>query len=104
MAIGEGQPGHAWWESSSKVNAPQSSGVHAIYGAVWIYIGESNDLQHRLLEIWNGDNARIMRAIPTAFAFEVCNLTERVRRQATLIARFQPLCNQLTAMASPSQK
>jgi excinuclease UvrABC nuclease subunit len=104
MAIGAGQPGHAWSESSIKANAPQSSGVYAIYSAVWIYIGESNDIQRKLLEHWSGDNACITRAIPTAFAFEVCNLTERVRRQAALIVRFGPLCNQLTAKASPSQK
>jgi excinuclease UvrABC nuclease subunit len=99
MAIGEGRSGHAWSDSSIKANAPQSSGVYAIYSAVWIYIGESNDIQSRLLEHWNGDNACITLAIPTAFAFEVCNLSERVRRQATLIGRFGPLCNQLTATA-----
>ena|SRR5215469_2176078 len=104
MAIAAGQPGHAWSESSIKANAPQSSGVYAIYGAVWIYIGESNDIQRRLLEHWNGDNVCIRRAIPSAFMFEVCNPAERVQRHAALIARFGPLCNQLTATASPSQK
>ena len=94
MAIGDGQSGHAWSESSIKANAPRTSGVYSIYSAVWIYIGESNDIQRNLLEIWKGGNACIRRAIPTTFAFEVCNLSERVRRQAALIARFQPLCNQ----------
>jgi len=93
MAIGEGESGHAWSESSIKANAPPSSGVYALYGAVWIYIGESNDIQRNLLEHWKGNNAWITRAIPTTFAFEVCNLSERVRRQAALVARFQPLCN-----------
>jgi hypothetical protein len=55
---------------------------------------ESNDIHRRLLEHWNGDNT-----VPTAFAFEVCNLNERLRRQATLIGRFRPLCNQLAATA-----
>jgi hypothetical protein len=82
MAIGEGQSGHAWSESSIKANAPTSSGVYTIYSALWIYIGESNDIQRKLLEHWDGDNACITRAIPTAFVFEVCNLTERLRRQA----------------------
>jgi hypothetical protein len=94
MPIGEGQSGYAWSESSIQANAPPSSGVYGIYSAVWIYIGESNNIQRRLLEIWKGDNACIRRAIPTTFAFEVCNLSERLRRQAALIARFQPLCNQ----------
>src|SRR5215472_8593609 len=81
MAIGGGVPGHAWSGSSIKANAPESSGVYAIYSAVWIYIGESNDIQHRLLEHWNGDNACIMRADASGFMFEVCDPAERVRRQ-----------------------
>jgi hypothetical protein len=94
MSIGVGLPGHAWSESSIKANAPQSSGVYALYGVVWIYIGESNDIQSRLLEHWNGDNACIIRANPTGFVFEICGLAERPGRQAELVARFRPLCNQ----------
>jgi excinuclease UvrABC nuclease subunit len=97
MAIGENQTGHAWSESSINANAPQSSGVYAIYGAVWIYIGESNDIQRNLLQHCDGDNACITHAVPSAFAFEVCNPAERVRRQAALVALFRPLCNQATA-------
>jgi len=69
MGIAAGQRRHTWSESSIKPNAPQSSGVYAIHSAVWIYIGESNDIQRKLLEHWDGDNACITRAIPTAFAF-----------------------------------
>ena len=94
MAIGAGVPGHAWSESSIKANAPQSSGVYALYSAVWIYIGESNDIQSRLLEHWNGDDACITRADPTGFMFEACGLAERPGRQAALVAQFRPLCNQ----------
>jgi hypothetical protein len=94
MAISEGEPGHAWSESSIKANAPQSSGVYAIFSAVWIYIGESNDIQSRLLEHWNGDNACIARGNPTGFVFEVCGLAERLGRQADPVAQFRPLCNQ----------
>jgi hypothetical protein len=36
-------------------NALQSSGVYAIYGAVWIYIEESNDIQRKLIQHWDGD-------------------------------------------------
>jgi hypothetical protein len=94
MAIVAGQPGQAGQNPLSKQNAPQSSGIYAIYSARWIYIGDSNDIQRKLLGHWNGDNACncITRAVPTAFAFEVCNLAERVQRQAAL---FGPICNQL---------
>ena len=104
MAIDADQQSHAWSESSIKANAPPSSGVYAICSAVWIYIGESEDIQRRLLDILNGADACISHAVPTVFAFEVYNLTERVPRQATLIARFRPFCNQITATASPSEK
>jgi hypothetical protein len=99
MAIAEGVRGNDWSESSIKANAPQSSGVYAIYRAGWIYIGESDDIQRTLLEHWNGDNACITTADPIGFVFEVCHQDERVRRQAALIARFRPRCNQLTATA-----
>ena len=103
MTIGGDQPGHAWSESSIKANAPESSGVYAIYSAVWIYIGESNDIQHRLLEHWNGDNACITRADPSGFVFEICDQVERARRQAALVAQFRPLCNQRSEfMPTPS--
>src|SRR5215471_2442459 len=103
MAIGVGQSGHAWSESSIKANAPESSGVYAIYSAVWIYIGASNDIQHRLLEHWNGDNACITRAHPSGFVFEICDQGERVGRQAYLVAQFRPLCNQRSElMPTPS--
>jgi hypothetical protein len=42
MAIAEGVQGNDWSESSIKQNAPQSSGVYAIYYRAWVYIGESN--------------------------------------------------------------
>src|SRR5215472_6199631 len=95
MAIAEGFLGNDWSESSIKANAPQSSGVYAIYNRAWIYIGESNDIQRALLEHWNGDIACITTADPTGFVFEVCHQDKRMRRQAALIARLRPRCNQL---------
>ena len=98
MAIAAGVPGHAWSESSIKANAPQASGVYAVYNRTWIYIGESNDIQHRLLEHWGGDSACITRAVPDGFVFEVSSQEERVRRQQALIARFRPRCNHLPGL------
>ena len=99
MAIAEGFPGNDWSESLIKQKAPQASGVYAIYNRAWIYVGESNNIQTTLLEHWNGDNACITTAVPTGFMFEVCHQDEQVRRQAALITRFRPRCNQLTATA-----
>ena len=104
MAIAEGLQGNAWSESSIKENAPQSSGVYAIYNRAWIYVGESNDIQYKLLGHWSGDNACITSAIPTGFVFEICNQNERLRRQVALINRFLPRCNQRMATAGLSEK
>jgi hypothetical protein len=78
MATAEGFLGNDWGESSIKANAPQSSGVNVIHNAGWIYIGESDDMRRTLLDHWKRNNAYITTAHPTAFAFEVCNLAERV--------------------------
>jgi hypothetical protein len=94
MAIAEGVPGHDWVEASIRGNTLASSGVYAIYNRAWVYIGESNDIQHSLLEHWGGDNACIASAVPTGFVFELCDLAERQRRCVTLIGRFRPRCNQ----------
>jgi hypothetical protein len=99
MAIAEGVPGNAWSVSSIKENAPKSSGIYGIYNRAWIYIGESNDIQHSLLEHWNGDNTCITSSVPTGFVFELRDRAERERRRVALIARFRPRCNQLTVTA-----
>ena len=88
MAIAEGVPGNAWSVSSIKENAPKSSGIYGIYNRAWIYIGESNDIQHSLLEHWSGDNTCITSAVPTGFVFERCDRAERERRRVTLIPDF----------------
>ncbi len=96
MPIGSGQTGYAWTESSIITNAPAASGVYAIYNTGWIYVGESGDLQRRLLQHFNGDNACITRSVPTGFSFELCNEAERMVRQAVLIAQLRPSCNELS--------
>ena len=95
MPIGPGQQGHSWTENSIRTNAPQASGVYAIYNTGWIYVGESNDLQRRLLEHFGGDNLCITRAVPTGFVYELCDAAARMRRQAALIAELRPSCNVL---------
>ncbi len=94
MAIEAGGSGFTWTEAAIKANAPNLSGVYAIYNDRWLYIGESNDLKRRLLEHFNGDNLRITRANPTGFTFELCDQFVRMRRQAQLIAQLVPVCNQ----------
>ena len=37
------------------LKAPESSGVYGLYSALWIYIGESDNIRARLLEHLAGD-------------------------------------------------
>ena len=94
--IGQNYPWFAWSADSIRANAPALSGVYAIFNAQeWIYVGESNDIQRRLLEHFNGDNICITTHRPTGFQFELCDAPVRMRRQAELIAQLHPTCNQL---------
>ena len=65
---------------------PKQSGVYALYSRdKYIYIGEGQDIQARLLAHLEGDNARITRMQPTAFQVEAVSAEERVARQDALI-------------------
>ena len=74
-------------------NAPRSAGVYGLYNALWIYIGEGENIQARLLEhladenneSWNGHYR------PSGFAFEIVPGTDRCLRQQELLNELQPL-------------
>ncbi len=94
--IGPNQPGFNFNDVSIRANAPALSGVYALYRAdAWVYIGESQNIQNRLLEHLNGvgDNLIILAARPTGFCFELHSALTRVARQDALIAQFHPLAN-----------
>jgi excinuclease UvrABC nuclease subunit len=96
MPIGQNFPWFPWTYASIVANAPHSSGVYAIFNAQrWIYVGESNDIQARLLQHFNGDNACITQNAPTGFQFEVVVAAQRVARQNQLIGALNPACNQM---------
>ena len=78
------------------MQAPARSGVYALYTSQqWIYVGESNDIQRRLLEHLRGDNPCITRSRPTSFSYELCDENQRVARQNQLIVELRPTCNQM---------
>ncbi len=79
---------------SVATHVPNASGVYALWSQdCWIYVGESIDLQHRLLAHLSDDNARIAREHPTTFGFELIeDPVERVARQAALIRDLMPIC------------
>ena len=96
MPIGSNEGWFTWDRSTILTYAPNSSGVYAIFnGQSWIYVGESGDVQARLLQHWNIDIRCINQNVSTGFQFElVAGQAARVARQNQWIAALRPLCNQ----------
>jgi hypothetical protein len=96
--IGFGLNGHQFDRTSILADAPSKSGVYAIYnGAQFIYVGEGQDIQARLMSHLT-ENACIARKQPTGFQFELSTANLRVARQDALIAELGTMapvgCNQ----------
>jgi hypothetical protein len=66
----ENQP-YPWSRDSVVENAPRRSGVYGLYSALWIYIGEADDLRERFMEHFNGDGPCTRGYVPTYFVFEL---------------------------------
>ena len=95
MAIGSGQNGFVFTQQSITHNVPPSSGVYALYNdRLWVYIGESNDIQCRLLEHLQNPEMCVRAVAPKALLFELLPEAQRVARQNVLIAQLGPVCNQ----------
>ena len=84
-----------WNRSAILLQVPSAPGIYVIWrDAVAIYVGETQDLQSRLLEHFKGSNPRITEQQPTTFGFELSHGAARLPRQESLIAELRPLCNQ----------
>lgn len=84
---------HPWSYASVVSNVPHLSGVYAIWNhSQCIYVGETQDLQRRLLAHLQGDNPCIAKSQPTAFNFEAVPAGLRGTRQSALIFQLRPVC------------
>ncbi len=83
-------------ENAILTNAPNNSGVYAIWGTQGsngtVYIGESNDVQRRLLEHRRATGTCIAGYAPTTCGVELVPSNQRMRRQNELIAELHPYC------------
>ena len=77
---------------SIMLEAPESSGVYGLYNAVWIYIGEGDNIRSGLLTHFAGDHPCINRHKPSGFAFELVPPEDRFRRREELVNELQPTC------------
>jgi excinuclease UvrABC nuclease subunit len=94
MSIEDGDVMFPFTRESAYDNAPHESGVYVIYNEKsCLYVGESHDLQLRLLEHLADTNGCVMRHMPFNFAFELADAGARVARRNHLVSRFRPICN-----------
>jgi hypothetical protein len=78
-------------------NTPSTSGVYVLgTGWTWVYIGESNDMLRRLLELFESPTPCIAKHGGLVFGYELVP-TEgpRLARQDQLIRELLPACNPL---------
>ena len=78
-------------------NTPSTSGVYVLgTGWTWVYIGESNDMLRRLLELFESPKPCIAKYGGLVFGYElVPTEAQRVARQDQLIRELVPACNPL---------
>ena len=89
----ENQP-YPWSRDSVVENVPRRSGVYGLYSALWIYIGEADDLRERFMEHFNGKSPCTRRYVPTYFVFELIdNRSARESRYRELVRQHGPICN-----------
>ena len=84
-------------------NAPKGSGVYAIFKqGAWLYVGESGDIQARLLQHLNQPEQCIQQREPTGFLFELWPADRRVKRRNELIQELHPPCNARSIALDPA--
>jgi hypothetical protein len=78
-------------------NTPSTSGVYVLgTGWTWVYVGESNDMLRRLLELFGNPSPCIAKYVGLVFGYElVPTEAQRVARQDQLIRELVPACNPL---------
>ena len=77
-------------------NTPNASGVYALWtGETLVYIGESNDILRRLLDLFGSPRPCIAKYVRLVFGYElVPTEAQRLARQDWLIRELVPACNQ----------
>jgi hypothetical protein len=79
---------------SIRTNAPTGSGLYGISNArEWIFIGETNNIQAKLLDHLQNPETPLMKMRPTGFVFESCEPAGRPARHNRLVLEYEPACN-----------
>ncbi len=79
---------------SVRAHAPAASGVYGISNSrEWIYIGETDNIQERLLQHLAEISTELKARAPTGFVYELCERHARPSRQDRLVMQYEPVCN-----------
>ncbi len=81
-----------WDRESIEQHAPDIPGVYGLFGALWIYVAEADDLRTEMLAKLASDDPCLKRYRPSGFAFEVISKPGNTQRRAELIEQLQPIC------------
>ncbi len=84
---------YKWNREAILSSAPARPGVYGLFNALWIYIGDADDIRARLLEHADGDNPCISHYRPSGFAFELIDDDGRTTRRDEIAEQLEPLCN-----------
>jgi hypothetical protein len=85
-------------------DAPAVSGVYGISNArEWIYVGETDNIQARLMEHLQEDSTLLTDRQPTGFAYETCPPYSRIARQSRLVQELEPVCNRRPEQRRPDR-
>lgn len=89
---------YTWDRSSILTSAPNKPGVYAIWNrTTWIYFGETQDIQRRLLEHLDATESCIRENSPAVWGYELVQSEQtRIRRQRALVLELRPACSQLS--------
>jgi|GEM_PF-6822851 hypothetical protein len=90
---------HPWSLVSIRAHAPAGSGIYAIFAEHWIYVGQGDDIQARLLSHFWGKQPCIRQHRPLGFTFELVPYMERTLRLAQLREELKPLCDPPAGLA-----
>jgi hypothetical protein len=88
------------WESINHY-APEAPGIYGLYKALWIYIGQANNLRAQMLGHLYGENPCIAHYQPSGFTFELVSPEDHRRRLEELIRQLEPLCRGKALAFSP---
>ena len=93
MPFGETMP-RSFLASAVRMYAPAMPGVYGISNAGdWLYIGSAENIQDALMRHLGEAGTNLAKRLPTGFVYEVCDQSQRSRRQDELVREYEPVCN-----------